>query len=231
MEFRDKILIGAATAFGALGYANTRVEDILQESGVSRPTFYKLFESKDDVFETLSAMHHADALERMHHALVTAENGMERLASVIEAFLRWRAGLGRLGRVLDMETRSPHSHLVRHREVVMKTLRDQWQHEMVAGGRPQVDPLIFEAFMAAAERVADTLPFDRAITETDIARRKAVLLRIVSATLAAADERTPALPLHPDHNAPRAPRAKKSSGKHRRVGAPPPPPGATSSRR
>ncbi|AKF04542.1 TetR/AcrR family transcriptional regulator [Sandaracinus amylolyticus] len=216
MEFRDKILIGAATAFGALGYANTRVEDILQESGVSRPTFYKLFESKDDVFETLSAMHHADALERMHHALVSAEGGMARLAAVIEAYLRWRAGLGRLGRVLDMETRSPHSHLVRHREVVMKTLRDQWQHEMVVGGRPQVDPLIFEAFMAAAERVADTLPFDRTINEHDIARRKAVLLRIVSATLTDGDERTPALPLHPDHAQP-SPRAKKSSGKHRRV--------------
>lgn len=196
MDVRERILKGAALAFGELGFARTRVEDILQEAGLSRPTFYKVFESKDEVFETLSAIHHAAALERLDAAFREAD-GSARLATIVEAFLRWRAGLGRLGRVLDAETRSPNSQLVRHREVLLATLRDRWMAQLAEEGRPATDPLVFEGLIAAAERIADTLPFDREIVDEDIERRKRVLLRIVSATLAGPDEPATKMPVPP----------------------------------
>jgi AcrR family transcriptional regulator len=68
-ETRERILAGAARTFGRLGYAAARVEDILAEAEISRPTFYKAFQSKADVFEELSATHHRDIRERILRAL------------------------------------------------------------------------------------------------------------------------------------------------------------------
>src|SRR4051794_32033833 len=59
----ERILEGAARAFGTLGYAAVRVEDILLETGISRPTFYKTFGTKEEVFQALSERHHREIRE------------------------------------------------------------------------------------------------------------------------------------------------------------------------
>ncbi|MGX9787843.1 TetR/AcrR family transcriptional regulator [Mycobacterium sp. MMS18-G62] len=47
---RTQILEGARLTFQELGYASTRVEHIAKRAGVSRPTFYVYFATKQDVF-------------------------------------------------------------------------------------------------------------------------------------------------------------------------------------
>ncbi len=43
---RDRLIEGAIAVFAAKGYANTTVDDVLRESGVSRASFYAHFPSK-----------------------------------------------------------------------------------------------------------------------------------------------------------------------------------------
>ena len=50
---RDAILEAALQLFAEHGYIGTRVEDIAQEAGVSRATFYKHFAERDEILEHL----------------------------------------------------------------------------------------------------------------------------------------------------------------------------------
>lgn len=50
---RDAILEAALSLFAERGYIGTRVEDIAQEAGISRATFYKHFAERDQILEHL----------------------------------------------------------------------------------------------------------------------------------------------------------------------------------
>ncbi|CAM3111215.1 TetR/AcrR family transcriptional regulator [Prescottella defluvii] len=51
---RDSLLDAARKVFEEVGFPDTRVEQIAQEASVSYGTFYRYFESKEDVFQELS---------------------------------------------------------------------------------------------------------------------------------------------------------------------------------
>ncbi|MET8981394.1 helix-turn-helix domain-containing protein [Streptomyces sp. NPDC004539] len=47
---RDRLLDGVVRTVAQAGYARTRVSDICQAAGVTRPVFYELFKGKEDAF-------------------------------------------------------------------------------------------------------------------------------------------------------------------------------------
>ncbi|WP_328743820.1 TetR/AcrR family transcriptional regulator [Streptomyces sp. NBC_00285] len=57
---RDRLLDGFVRTVAQLGYAQTRVSDICQAAGVTRPVFYELFKGKEDAF--LAAHRHGTAM-------------------------------------------------------------------------------------------------------------------------------------------------------------------------
>jgi AcrR family transcriptional regulator len=196
-ETQARILDGAEQAFGELGYAKVRVEDILQAAGVSRPTFYKVYPSKEQVFEALSARHHHDIRQRIQRAAEAQPGAVARLAAVVDTFLRWRASLGPLGRALDVEARTPGSGIAHHRKHTLKLMVELAQGWLIAEGRPPVDPVLLLALIAAMESVADSLLLANKISEAAIGRANWVALRIVAAALANAADPLPAIPPPP----------------------------------
>src|SRR6185312_9769166 len=88
-DVRERILQGAARAFGKLGYASTRVEDVLRAAEVSRPTFYKAFGGKDDVFDALSERHHGDIRERIVQCIGGVTEPAAQLEATVLTFMRW----------------------------------------------------------------------------------------------------------------------------------------------
>lgn len=194
----ERILEGASRAFGRLGYAAVRVEDILQESEISRPTFYKAFDTKEQVFQALSARHHLEIRERIH--AVTEEQGepLQRLARTVNTFLTWRAGLGPVGRVLDTEARTPGSCIAGDRRQTLQEMTTLMNELLVASGRKAVDPVLIVALIAALESVADALLSARKrIDHGAMARAQAIALRLVSSALATPDDVLPPLPEPP----------------------------------
>jgi AcrR family transcriptional regulator len=51
---RGQILLGALDVFGEKGFAPATVQDLIDESGVSRATFYRYFADREDCFAALS---------------------------------------------------------------------------------------------------------------------------------------------------------------------------------
>lgn len=53
-DTRQQILTASADVFSRLGYAQTTIGDIASAAGVTRPTVYAYFSSKDEVFKMLA---------------------------------------------------------------------------------------------------------------------------------------------------------------------------------
>lgn len=197
-ETRDRILEGAAIAFGKLGYATTRVEDILEAAEVSRPTFYKAFDNKDDVFEVLSERHHREIRERIIRSIDGVTEPLAQLEAIVETFMRWRAELGPMGRVLDQEARTPGSRIARHRSETIAAMSAFSAARLKAAGRNDIDPLLYQGLVAAMESVADAVLQKPPVRKSAIQRAKRVGLRIVAGTLAEPGDPVPSLPRPPD---------------------------------
>ena len=91
---RLKILEGAADAFGRAGFADTTVDDIIAAAGVSRPSFYKFFRNKDEVFDVLHETHALSLIQMVKSAVTSVSDPDLKLARGTEAFLRCIAATG-----------------------------------------------------------------------------------------------------------------------------------------
>lgn len=99
---RRRMLAGIAAAVAYHGYEDTRITDIVELAGVSRPTFYEHFEGKGDCF----AAAYADGVERLTTAV---EAAVEEAAVPAEALA---AGLGAGLELLASEPALAHLLLV-----------------------------------------------------------------------------------------------------------------------
>ena len=52
-ERREQILVAATRAFARAGFADTSVDDVAQEAGITRVILYRHFESKADLYRSL----------------------------------------------------------------------------------------------------------------------------------------------------------------------------------
>lgn len=80
---RHRILEGLAVALAYHGYEDTKITDIVELAGVSRPTFYEHFEGKDQCF----AAAYADGVERLGAAVAAATGDEREWASRLSAGL------------------------------------------------------------------------------------------------------------------------------------------------
>jgi AcrR family transcriptional regulator len=53
-QTRDRLLAAGSAVLPILGYHETRVDDIVEEAGISHGSFYRYFDSKDDLFQSLA---------------------------------------------------------------------------------------------------------------------------------------------------------------------------------
>lgn len=82
VEKRDRLFDAAMTRYREVGVADTRVEDVIADAGVSWATFFRYFPRKEDVLLEGAARHFRD------HVRTVAEQGLQdrrlRIRTVIE---------------------------------------------------------------------------------------------------------------------------------------------------
>jgi AcrR family transcriptional regulator len=101
---RRRILDGITLALAYHGYDDTRITDIVELAGVSRPTFYEQFASKEDCF----AAAYGDGVERLEGAIATgardAQGWVPRVAAGLSAGLDFLAADPPLAHLLLVES-------------------------------------------------------------------------------------------------------------------------------
>lgn len=115
---RSRILQGAAVVLARQGARLCSVQDILAQSGVSRRTFYRFYQGKDEVMLALYRLGTEGLLAQCRAALSSAEPPRRRFERCIDAHLANALGLSRLVYVLGGEAQHHESPLyARRREV------------------------------------------------------------------------------------------------------------------
>jgi AcrR family transcriptional regulator len=119
---RERMIAATLRAVAELGYRETCVQDVLDRAGVSRPTFYEHFENKEDCF--LAAFDAAATRLRDQVEKATREGGADwrdRLASGMEALLRFLTAEPDAARTLIVEARAASPAAVRRRDALLNS--------------------------------------------------------------------------------------------------------------
>lgn len=172
---RGQILLGAAAAFGARGHADTTVEHILAEAGVSRRTFYRFFKNKEDVFEQLFESAAIMFIQAIRNAAAAGGTPEQMLSRCIDAYLGLPQAAGPLFHVFQVEVNRPGSLLHARRERVIGELIAMLDSGFRAVHGRGADPLVLRGLIAALEKIATST--------TDTARAKAAMMHILRTTL------------------------------------------------
>jgi AcrR family transcriptional regulator len=104
---RERLQVGMLRAVSELGYRSTNVQDVIEQAGVSRPTFYEHFSNKDDCF--LAAFDTCAARLRDRVATAAAAGGdvwRDRIRGGFGALLAFAASEPDAARMVIVEARA-----------------------------------------------------------------------------------------------------------------------------
>lgn len=156
LDRRRRLLECALAVFNRRGYAASRVDDICTEAGISRATFYRYFESREEVFDALIDLMATEVLDSASHlgAVTPDADGKATLthwiADLVAITERWGAFVDEVNapRVSNQEARE--------RAVVLTSrFADVLSDRFAEGGVSGVDTKIAAlAIIAMTERTA-----------------------------------------------------------------------------
>jgi AcrR family transcriptional regulator len=198
-SLRSRIIGKAAGVFGKRGAADTTVEDILRAASVSRRTFYRFFQSKEDVLDALHEIGCNMLIGAARQVAALPGDPVERLNRALDAYLDYHVTVGaNVMYVVQGESMRAGSKLGPRRRAFLDTMVGLLAAEMEKATGLRVDPLLLRSLLVAIESVSLMLRAESENGEFELARAKRVMRRIVLATVAApAGDIVPPIPVLP----------------------------------
>lgn len=191
------IVAAGARVFAAKGIRETSVEDLLEAANVSRRTFYRFFNSKEDVALALYVFGTTQLIDRWKLAIAAATGTLDAFARCIDVFIMNAAMLGRLIFVLGGEATRQESPLHKRRMEVHDAFVAMLQAADPAIAR--IDPLVLRATLFALEAVTRHILTEgdegRRVSPASFDRARKVMNRIVTAGFAGHGDGVAPMPL------------------------------------
>jgi len=178
------IVGAAATVFARLGFAATRVEDILAAAGIARRTFYKSFSSKEDVLAAVYELAIQELLGAMTAAAGRARDPFDVIRKGLDVYLDYHAVNARLVRVLVEQAIRSDSPIFPARKRFRAELVRLLDDAVRAKTGKTHDPLLYAALLSALEGLSLEL-LAGSTTEIEVARAKKVMHVLVERVLGA----------------------------------------------
>lgn len=181
---RSRILQGAARVFAERGARLASVEDILLRSGISRRTFYRFYESKEDVMLALYKLGTEGLLTACKSAMAHGEDPLQRFEQCVDAHLRNALIMPRLIFVLGGEAQHHESPLHARRRELHSHLVELL---LTAECASALDELTLRTLILALEGVVRFMLENgdegRAVSPRSLSDAKRVMMRLCSAAL------------------------------------------------
>jgi AcrR family transcriptional regulator len=202
---RRAILMTAARLFAAKGYDATRVDDIVQEVGISTPVFYRYFPSKQDVFVEVF-----DAFVGWMRRLLgtTRAEEPDPLVRILTRASSFYLGMRSVSRdviaLIKSEATREDSEMAEGarealRELFRATAEDlACQRLEKKSGIPPADELLAFAIGGAADGITMRASWDDQYSPEDVLRTVAVLLVGIELVYAGQSDPLERIPRHED---------------------------------
>lgn len=166
------IVAAAATVFARRGFADTRVEDILGESGIARRTFYKYFSSKEDVLAAVYEFATGELLKAMRE--VPSPEPLLGVRRGLDLFLDYHVENAALLRVLVEQAILSDSPLAAARRRFRADLVQLIDVAVRASTGETHDPMLYAALVSALEGTSLDL-FATDVSAKTVERAKRVM--------------------------------------------------------
>jgi TetR/AcrR family fatty acid metabolism transcriptional regulator len=89
LDKKNAILEGALRVFGEKGFDDATVAAICAEAGISEPTLYEYFDSKEDVLFSISELYTRREFERFSELTHFINDPRERVRAIVQAYLEF----------------------------------------------------------------------------------------------------------------------------------------------
>ncbi len=152
--------------FEKRGFAEARVEDILEAAGIARRTFYRYFKSKDEVLAGIYEL----AVGEILGALAGAEHATDPVQGLlrgIDVYLDYHVKNAATLRVLIGQSMRPDSQLYPMRQTFRGTLVAIMDHAAREKGK-HLQPYVFVALISALEGLSLEL-LESGVKKADLA--------------------------------------------------------------
>jgi AcrR family transcriptional regulator len=189
------VLQGGAAVFAEHGVRAASVEHILKAARISRRTFYRFYQGKEDVMVALYRIGTETLVQACRRAVAEETDPLRQIERCIDAHLITASGLGRLIFVLGGEAQRHESALHVRRMQVHEELA-----ALLAGppGNKRIDPLLFRGVLLALEGVTRLVLTEgdegRAVPAAALKRARKTMMRIATSALAGEGEGVAKLP-------------------------------------
>jgi AcrR family transcriptional regulator len=196
IEASRRVLLSATRAvFARHGFHGSSVELVVEEAGVSRPTFYKHFCSLHEALEVVLSEVNADLLQRVMRGVDAASTTVQKAEAALIAYRDWGAQLGPLLRALFGELHDPHSPTSQHRQRTLNKLSSKFIATAKKLGRPSPSRLVIDTMFNAVEYLGYRYHLESRRTEASWRATRAAMLRIALGLLSSESQLSAALPI------------------------------------
>jgi AcrR family transcriptional regulator len=195
---RTRVLEGAARVFAKKGIQAATVEDLLEEGGVSRRTFYRLFTSKYDALDALHDVMTGMLRAERRAAYSVAEPPWKKLERMVDTTIGFARRNGALVRLLHGEAQRPESPLAARRLKFLKDIGDEFAEDLkqLIGIVP--DAFVIHGLLVMHEGIVHSMLAQDPLDDATVERAKAAIIRITASTLSGQGAHLPPLPLQND---------------------------------
>ena len=191
-DSRTRIIAGAGRAFGRLGYGTCRVEDIIEDAGVSRGTFYKFFDSKEAVFDEIEQAFEVSFVQSMQGAFDSSAEPLEQANSLIDGYLRWISGWRDVARVLWQDPSRPRADSVKEaRADAFNIFVDVIGGLVLGMGMEGGSPLIYRGMLGAISEIGLYVIELPKVSEDDLREARDAIIQIVVGSLSPQTPQSP----------------------------------------
>lgn len=177
------ILAAAMKVFARRGFAATRVEDVLDEAGVARRTFYRYFTSKEDVLAAVYELAIEELLRALDEAVESVADPLSGVSVMVDLYLDFHVqNAGLLQVLLEQSARSDSPLVGQRRRFRARVLRGLVRAAEARGAVP-LDGFTYVALASALEGVARDL-LEGGASPHDVARAKKAMLALIESSFA-----------------------------------------------
>ncbi|MEU4838035.1 TetR/AcrR family transcriptional regulator [Nocardia testacea] len=186
-QVRARIVRATGEVFTRNGSRGSSVAQIIEQAGLSRPTFYRYFANATEPLNAILDISNAELVGGIAAALEASGEGVDLGIRLIDAYLGWARGHGPMLRPLFAELHDPGSPVSEYRNNALDGIRAIVRTKFTELGRPVPAPLDLDAALHVCEYVvyrisAAAEPGGEPDSET-VAAARTTMIRVVLATL------------------------------------------------
>lgn len=180
---RAEILIHAIAVFSSRGLERTTVQHLLDAASVSRRTFYKYFQNKFDVLESLYEVCVEHMILRFRQEAESSGTVGDIIGNTFSIYFDYHLSLGPIIQLMMQEARRTESVLWPHRERAHGAVVDVFQSELSRMTGRRYAPLVFQTLIWSLESYSLHLLSDTDCSPEAVTRCKNVMTGVAEALL------------------------------------------------